>query len=99
MPEICKSCALPKELCVCEVIAREQQEIKIYAVKRRYGKTVTIIEGINASEIDIEDLAKQLKTRCASGGTVKEGNIELQGDHKKKVQSVLEDLGFKAEVR
>jgi len=99
MPEICKSCGLPKELCVCEVIAREQQEIKIYAVKRRYGKTVTIIEGINASEIDIEDLAKQLKTRCASGGTVKEGNIELQGDHKKKVQSVLEDLGFKAEVR
>ncbi len=99
MPEICKSCGLPKELCVCEVIAREQQEIKIYAVKRRYGKTVTIIEGINPSEIDIEDLAKQLKTRCASGGTVKEGNIELQGDHKKKVQSVLEDLGFKAEVR
>jgi translation initiation factor 1 len=99
MPEICKSCGLPKELCVCEVIAREQQEIKIYAVKRRYGKTVTIIEGINPSEIDLEDLAKQLKTRCASGGTVKEGNIELQGDHKKKVQSVLEDLGFKAEVR
>jgi translation initiation factor 1 len=99
MPEICKSCGLPKELCVCEVIAREQQEIKIYAVKRRYGKTVTIIEGINPTEIDIEDLAKQLKTRCASGGTVKDGNIELQGDHKKKVQSVLEDLGFKAEVR
>ena len=99
MPEICKSCGLPKELCVCEVIAREQQEIKIYAVKRRYGKTVTIIEGINPSEIDIEDLAKQLKTRCASGGTVKDGNIELQGDHKKKVQGVLEDLGFKAEVR
>ncbi len=99
MPEICKSCGLPKELCVCEVIAREQQEIKIYAVKRRYGKTVTIIEGINPSEIDIDDLAKQLKTRCASGGTVKEGNIELQGDHKRKVQSVLEDLGFKAEIR
>ena len=99
MPEICKSCGLPKELCVCEVIAREQQEIKIYAVKRRYGKTVTIIEGINPSEIDIDDLAKQLKTRCASGGTVKEGNIELQGDHKRKVQNVLEDLGFKAEIR
>ena len=84
---------------MCEVIAREQQEIKIYAVKRRYGKTVTIIEAINPSEIDIDDLAKQLKTRCASGGTVKEGNIELQGDHKRKVQSVLEDLGFKAEIR
>ena len=99
MPEICSTCGLPTELCVCEEIAREQQEIRIYAVKRRYGKTVTIIEGINSSEIDIDDLAKQLKTRCASGGTVKDGNIELQGDHKRKVKIVLEDLGFKAEVR
>ncbi len=47
MPEICQTCGLPKELCVCEEIAREQQDIKIYTVKRRYGKMVTIVEGIN----------------------------------------------------
>jgi translation initiation factor 1 len=85
---------LPKELCACEEIAREQQEIRITTAKRRYGKVVTIVEGINASDIDIDDLARQLKTRCASGGTVKEGNIELQGDHKRKVEQVLQELGF-----
>jgi translation initiation factor 1 len=81
-------------LCACEEIAREQQEIRITTAKRRYGKVVTIVEGINASDINIDDLARQLKTRCASGGTVKEGNIELQGDHKRKVEQVLQELGF-----
>lgn len=94
MPDICNTCGLPKELCVCEEIAREQQDIKIYTVKRRYGKMVTIVEGINANDIDINDLARQLKTKCASGGTVKDGNIELQGDHKKKVLEALIELGF-----
>jgi translation initiation factor 1 len=98
MPEICNTCGLPKELCVCEEIAREQQEIKIFIEKRRYGKTVTIVEGINANDIDINDLARQLKTKCASGGTVKEGNIELQGDHKKKVLDALIELGFNVET-
>jgi translation initiation factor 1 len=97
MPEICNTCGLPKELCVCEEIAREQQDIKIFIEKRRYGKTVTIVEGINANDIDINDLARQLKTKCASGGTVKDGNIELQGDHKKKVLDALIELGFNIE--
>lgn len=98
MAEICPICGLPKELCVCEEIAREQQKIKIYTEKRRYGKTVTVVEGIK-SDIDINDLAKKLKTKCASGGTVKNGNIELQGDHKKKVQEALRKIGFAAETR
>jgi len=96
--EICPICGLPKELCVCEEIAREQQKIKIYTEKRRYGKTVTVVEGIK-SDIDINELAKTLKTQCASSGTVKNGNIELQGDHKKKVQEALMKIGFNAETR
>jgi translation initiation factor 1 len=99
MPEVCNTCGLPKELCVCEEIAREQQEIRIYSVKRRYGKIVTIVEGINASDIDIDELARKLKTTCASGGTVKDGNIELQGDHVKRVQSALSDLGFSTQMK
>ncbi|UCH88988.1 MAG: stress response translation initiation inhibitor YciH [Thermoplasmata archaeon] len=99
MPEVCTTCGLPKELCVCEEIAREQQEIKIYSVKRRYGKIVTIVEGINSSDIDIDELARKLKTTCASGGTVKDGNIELQGDHVKRVQSALTDLGFSTQTK
>ena len=98
MTEICPKCGLPKDLCVCEDIAREQQNIRIYTVKRRYGKVVTIVEGIDPNDINIEDLAKTLKTKCAAGGTVKGGNIELQGDHKKKVYKTLLEMGFNVEI-
>jgi translation initiation factor 1 len=98
MAGICPTCGLPKEICACEEIAREQQEIRITTAKRRYGKIVTIVEGINASDINIDDLARQLKTKCAAGGTVKDGKIELQGDHKKKVEGVLQELGFPIKV-
>ena len=99
MAEICPVCGLPKELCMCEEIAREQQSVRISVDSRRYGKVVTVIDGIDDNDIDINDLAKQLKNKCAAGGTSKDGRIELQGDHKKKVKAVLEDMGFKTEVR
>jgi len=90
---------LPEELCMCEQIAKEQQQIRILTDTRRYGKVVTVVEGIDSSDIDMEDLARKLKTRCAAGGTYKDGRIELQGDHKKKVKEVLEELGFSVESR
>jgi len=99
MADICPVCGLPSELCMCEEIAREQQSVKIFTDSRRYGKTVTVIDGIDENDIDIDDLAKQLKTKCAAGGTAKDGRIELQGDHKKKVKAVLENMGFQTEVR
>ena len=99
MAEICPVCGLPKELCMCEEIAREQQSVRISVDSRRYGKVVTVIDGIDENDIDINDLAKQLQNKCAAGGTSKDGRIELQGDHKKKVKAVLEDMGFKTEVR
>ena len=99
MSEICPKCGLPKELCMCEEIAREQQSVRISIDSRRYGKTVTVIDGIDGNDIDIVDLAKNLKSRCAAGGTCKDGRIELQGDHKKKVKLVLEEMGFRTEVR
>ena len=99
MSEICPICGLPKELCMCEEIAREQQRVRISIDSRSYGKTVTVIDGIDGNDIDIADLAKTLKSRCAAGGTCKDGRIELQGDHKKKVKAVLEEMGFRTEVR
>jgi len=47
----------------------------------------------------VDELARTLKTRCASGGTIKDGNIELQGDHIKKVKKVLEDIGFQVNIK
>jgi len=99
MAGICSVCGLPEELCMCEQIAKEQQQIRILTDTRRYGKIVTVVEGINDSDIDMDDLARKLKTRCAAGGTHKAGRIELQGDHKKKVKEVLEELGFSVDSR
>jgi translation initiation factor 1 len=99
MGELCQVCGLPKELCACENIAREQQLIVISSQKRRYGKLVTIVEGIDANDINIDELARTLKTKCASGGTVKDGRIELQGEHRKKVEQVMKDMGFQVEVK
>jgi translation initiation factor 1 len=66
---------------------------------RRDRTRVTIVEGIDSNDIDLEDLGKKLKTACASGGTVKDDRIELQGDHKRKVKKVLNEMGFNVEEK
>ena len=58
---------------------------------------MSVIDGLGKS-VDISDVAKQLKTKCATGGTSKGGLIELQGDHTRKVKDVLADMGFPVEV-
>lgn len=95
---ICNTCGLPKELCVCENIAKETQQITISLVKKKFGKVNTVIEGIDTKQIDIKELAKKLKSAFACGGTSKEGKIELQGDHKSKAKDELIKLGFPPET-
>lgn len=99
MAMICTVCGLPKELCMCEEIAREQQQIKIFTDTRRYGKVVTVVEGFDSADIDLDELARKLKNKCAAGGTHKDGRIELQGDHKKKVKETLTEMGFTVDTR
>ena len=98
MSNICEVCGLPKEICVCEDIAREQQKIIITVDKRRYGKMMTIVDGIDAHDLDIDSLITKLKSKCACGGTIKDSKIELQGDHRIKVKETLEKMGFMVEI-
>jgi translation initiation factor 1 len=95
---ICTGCGLPDEICVCEDIAREQQEIRITVDSRRYGKLMTIVSGMDEASIDVPGLMSKLKSKCACGGAYKGGNIELQGDHRKKVEIVLTEMGFDSRV-
>jgi len=94
MSEICSTCGLPKELCVCESIAKETQKITSQVVKKKFGKVYTVIAGIDDKGIDLKDLTRKLKSRFACGGTVKEGKIELQGDHSARIKGALVELGF-----
>lgn len=95
---ICNTCGLPKDLCVCESIAKESQQIKIMTVKKKFGKINTVVEGIDTKQIDLKDLTKKLKSAFACGGTSKDGKVELQGDHKQKVKDELMKLGFPEET-
>lgn len=94
MSEICQICGLVKELCVCETIAKESQKIFVCIERKKFNKNYTVIEGIDEKEIDLKDLAKKLKSELACGGTIKDGKIELQGEHKQRAKKILIDYGF-----
>ena len=95
---VCPKCGLPEELCICQVIAKEAQKIRVSMVKRRFGKELTIIRGVDASKIDVKSLMKRLKSKLGCGGTYKNDEIELQGDHRGRVKDLLVKEGFPAEI-
>lgn len=84
---------LPNEAGVFEEIAKSEQKIKVSTVARRYGKLTTLVSGFDKN-FDIKGTAKSLKEQLACGGTIKDGVIELQGNHQKQVRPILVKLGF-----
>lgn len=84
---------LPTETDVFEEIAKSEQHIKVSTDKRRYGKIITLVSGFDKT-VDLKGIAKSLKEKLACGGTVKDGVIELQGNHLKQVRPILVKLGF-----
>ena len=97
----CSICGQPYKHCRCDQSSTSpaKKDDGIVRVmrdrKHRGGKTVTVITGVPGSESEVTALAQQLKKLCGSGGTVKEGNIEIQGDHCDKLMAKLTELGYK----
>ena len=95
----CPTCGQSYKQCRCDQPSTSKKSDGIVRImrdrKHRGGKTVTVITGVPASNEVITTLAQQLKKLCGSGGTVKDGVIEIQGDHCEKVQAKLSELGYK----
>ncbi len=87
---------LPLEAFAWEDIAKTEQRIQVRTEKKKFGKLITIVSGFQ--DVDLKSIAKSLKQDLACGGTVKDNEVELQGDHSKKVKKSLAKLGFSEET-
>ena len=100
-PPSCERCGRPESECACpppsvepERLAPGAQTARVRVEKRPRGKLVTVVAGLDPSGNDLPDLAARLKAKCGSGGTVKDGLIEIQGDHVSAVESALAAIGY-----
>lgn len=99
--DTCPDCRQPIADCQCEALAEADRLAALDGIVRirretsgRKGKGVTTISGVPLAADELKALAKQLKKRCSTGGAIKEGIIEIQGDHRQTLKSELESRGF-----
>lgn len=97
---MCSECRKPIAGCICSRNAAMPATDGIVRVSRetkgRKGKGVTLVKGLALDALELAQLGKQLKTACGSGGTVKDGVIEIQGDHCERVIEYLKKQGWSA---
>jgi len=101
-PPTCDRCGKPEAECACPPavvepvrIAPEAQTARLRLEKRPKGKHVTTVAGLDPEGNDLTALAATLKARCGTGGTIKDGVIELQGDHVAAAESALKGIGYR----
>ena len=100
-PPTCDACGRPEAECACPPrveepvrIPPESQTARLAIEKRPKGKLGTIVSGLDPEGNDLADLAARLKTACGTGGTLKEGRIELQGDRREAADRALRKIGY-----
>ncbi len=97
---MCPGCEQPVDQCRCRKnqtpAAAKDGIIRVgRETKGRKGSGVTLITGISAGEEEIKKLAADLKKKCGAGGSVKDGIIEIQGDHRDRLVEELQKMGYK----
>jgi len=101
-PPVCERCAALETACVCPApsstpfrLDPRTQTATLRKEKRANGKWVSLVCGLDPQGNDLSALLSRLKTRCSSGGTFKEGRIELQGDHLVTIRAELTAIGYR----
>jgi len=96
---LCPTCSQPQKNCRCRLPAATNKGDGIVRIQRetkgRKGKGVTLISGLNLDPKALKTLAKELKQRCGTGGTIKDEIIEIQGDQRDLLLDLLQQQGFK----
>lgn len=99
---MCPVCGRPLTECSCSKQGESGPRDGVVRVSRqtkgRKGKGVTLITGVPLDAAELVELAKDLKRRCGSGGTIKDGVIEIQGDHRDLIVTELEKRGWKVKI-
>ena len=100
IPPRCDHCNELVDDCQCEpppkqFLPPDQQTAVVRQEKRKKGKVVTLVTGLSADDSDLQTLTKTLKDHCGAGGTLKNGQIEIQGNHALTVEEKLAALGYK----
>jgi translation initiation factor 1 len=94
---MCPTCRKPVAQCICKLATLPAGDGTVRVsreTKGRGGKSVTVVKGVLLDNAALTDLGKQLKAACGTGGTVKDGVIEVQGDHCERVMQVLKAKGY-----
>jgi translation initiation factor 1 len=82
-----------------ETIAANKQTLYIALERLKGGKVATIVTNFIGTDADLQALGKQLKSKCGGGGTVKDGIILIQGEHRDKIMDYLSTLGYKVKKK
>jgi translation initiation factor 1 len=101
-PPRCERCGELEETCACPptppaklLAPPATQTAKIVVEKRKRGKQVSVVHGLCAEKNDLPALLTQLKSHCGAGGTLKDDLIEIQGDHRQRMEKMLAEIGYR----
>lgn len=98
---MCPNCQQPEKQCQCrepEKVSLTDGVVRLRLDRKRKGAGVSQIEGLGIAGAELKKLAKELKAKCATGGAIKDGVVEIQGDHRQRLKELLEAKGYQVKL-